>query len=80
MSIKHLILILSFPLLLISCGQPDGSAGGVGSAISGMFGQSDEEKALHAQQSAQIEAYKDREAKAQEARAEAYRRSTGSGE
>ncbi|MCA9403927.1 MAG: hypothetical protein KC897_09110 [Candidatus Omnitrophica bacterium] len=84
MSTKHLIIILSFPLLLTSCGQPgastDGQSGGLGSAISGIFGQSEEEKALHAEQAAQIEAYKDREKKDAEARAEAYRQSTGSGQ
>ncbi|MCA9394195.1 MAG: hypothetical protein KC900_08335 [Candidatus Omnitrophica bacterium] len=84
MSIKHFVIILSFPLLLTSCGQPDGSAGGqsggVGSAISGLFGQSEEEKALHAEQSAQIQANRDREKRAVEARAEAYRQSIGSGQ
>ena len=70
MSIKHFVIILSFPLLLTSCGQPDGSAGG----------QSEEEKALHAEQSAQIQANRDREKRAVEARAEAYRQSIGSGQ
>lgn len=76
MKITHILVLLLLPLTLSACGQPGGSAdgessGGFGSAISGMFGQTEDEKALHQAQREKIIGLKEEQQRLQKARTEA---------
>lgn len=67
-----LVVLIVACLAVAGCGQSDDQAqGGLGSAISGVFGQSEDEKALHQAQREKINHLKEKQKSLQKARTEA---------
>lgn len=86
MKLRTLLLTSLFTLSLSGCGQDAAQSPneqdrtGFGSAISGMFGQTDDEKALHQAQRDKIISLKEQQEQLQKARTEAVLSTRGDGE